>query len=77
MNTNIFHVTGFEGRYGITDEWQIWSYPWYANVHWKFLKQKIRKDGYRQVELRLGKNIHKSYLIHRLMADTFLPNPEW
>ena len=36
---------------------------------------KRKKDGYLQVKLRKnGKT--KTYLVHRLIAETFLPNPE-
>ena len=38
------------------------------------LNQYIEKDGYVHVWLRLGRG-HKSYRVHRLVAETFLENP--
>jgi hypothetical protein len=41
----------------------------------KILKTNINKDGYEQVTLKIeGKN--KTRLIHRLVADIFITNPE-
>lgn len=40
----------------------------------KFLKGSI-KNGYKTVKLTVN-NTKKDYLVHRLVAETFLPNPE-
>jgi len=40
----------------------------------KTLKQRLKKDGYYDIRLWY-KGRHKSFLIHRLVAVTFLDNP--
>lgn len=47
----------------------------YSTYQKKNLKLHLDKDGYRYVFLRIdGKNKRKQ--IHRLMAETFIPNPD-
>ena len=60
----------YESLYAATEDGQIYSYR-----SKKFLKPKVRKDGYLEITLcKEGKK--KSCLVHRLIAETFLPNPE-
>jgi len=42
----------------------------------KFLKPTPNPEGYLIVKLYEGKNIHKSFTIHRLVANHYIPNPE-
>lgn len=42
----------------------------------KFLMPSIRSDGYAQINIYVGGSKSKSIKIHRLIAETFLPNPE-
>ena len=58
-------IQGYENRYAITEEGQVWSYksqmfltPWLQN-------------GYEKVKLA-----NKNYRVHRLVAETYLPNPD-
>lgn len=39
------------------------------------LKPNIGKDGYIRVKL-YNKNVNKTYLLHRLIAQMFIPNPQ-
>ena len=62
-------VVGYEGIYGITSCGKVWSYR-----NECFLKPKVNKGGYLQVNLhKNGK--YKSYVIHRLVSEAYLPNP--
>ena len=58
-------IKGFENRYAITRDGRVWSYR--SN---KFLKPHLNRNGYYTVEL--GSKVYK---IHRLLAETFIPNP--
>lgn len=62
-------IVGFEGKYAITEEGKVWSY-----IHCCFLTPFLVK-GYFTVHLS-NNGISKHYKIHRLMAETFLPNPD-
>lgn len=58
-------ILGFEGLYAATEDGRVWSH-----IKNKFLQGSRNCIGYRQVTL-LG----KSFLVHRLVATAFLPNP--
>lgn len=62
-------IPGFEGKYAITEDGKVWSYS--KN---DFLSLFICKNYYRVNLSKDGK--HKQYFLHRLLALTFLPNPE-
>ena len=62
-------ITGFEGKYVVSTSGEV------INTQTaKVLKPKKRKDGY--LEVNLWKN-NKGYsmLVHRLVAETWIPNP--
>lgn len=64
------NIKGYEGLYGITSCGKVWSYR-----RKKFLKPGVNNDGYLYINLsKNGK--YKSYVIHRLVAEAYLPNPE-
>lgn len=63
-------IIGYEGFYAATEEGQIWSYK--SN---KFLKGTPNKAGYITVSFIKDKK-RKTYYVHRLIAETFLDNPE-
>lgn len=62
-------IKGYEGRYQISSDGKV------KNV----LKNKILKGtifaGYKGIQL-FTKGKYKSFLIHRLIAEYFIPNPE-
>ena len=63
-------IKNYEGIYGITSCGKVWSYKYK-----KFLTPRKGSHGYLQVGLRRDGEI-KSYLIHRLVAMAYLPNPD-
>lgn len=63
-------IKGYEGLYYATKDGNIWS----CYSH-KFLKIIYKSNGYGYV--RLSKDgIGKHYYVHRLIAETFIDNPE-
>ena len=62
-------ITGYEGLYAITDCGKVWSYR--KNI---FLKPFLAR-GYFKVRLCKDGN-NKQVLVHRLVAEAFLPNPQ-
>ena len=63
-------IIGYEGLYAITSCGKVYSYRTK-----KFLKPQKAGAGYLEVSLyKDGKQ--KKYLIHRLVAEAYLPNPE-
>lgn len=67
-------IEGFEGKYRISNLGNVMSYAVYSNG--KLMKPKYDKDGYLSIGLSMGKRGKIKYLrIHRLVAITFIPNP--
>ena len=61
-------IPGYEGLYAATEDGRIWSYR-----SKKFLKPS--KDRYSYLYVNLYKDgVRKTYRIHRLIAQTYLPN---
>ena len=63
-------IQGFEGRYAVTCDGEVWSH--YTH---KFLKHKLEKNGYHRVTLS-SNGVSKTYLIHRLVNAAFNDNPD-
>ncbi len=43
----------------------------------RILKQNLKKDNYLEVSISMGSRQNvKHYLVHRLVAEAFIPNPE-
>ena len=70
MLPDVTPIPGYEAYYGITQDGQVWSYR-----RGQFLTPKTDKNGYKEVCLSRDSRT-KYYRIHRLVAMTFLPNPE-
>ena len=64
-------IEGFEGLYAVTADGKVWSYR-----KQKFMKAADNGHGYLHVELTdaTGKKFKKR--INRLVAETYIPNPE-
>ena len=71
MKENWKKIEGFDGKYYISANGEIYSIP--AK---RILKPCIGNTGYEVVCLRAPNGKSKQYTVHRLVALTFLPNPE-
>lgn len=69
IRINIKDIEGYEGFYAITENGKVWSYK-----NDKFLKPISGGGGYFCVDLCKNGEL-KRYLLHRLVAETFIPNP--
>lgn len=73
-------IAGYEGIYEISNIGRVKSIGWYVNGERKrYARASIRVNGsttnsYPKVELAKGGKI-KTMLIHRLVAEAFVPNP--
>jgi len=76
-------IVGYEGLYAITDDGRVWSYPKLPrnpNGLWlkpqRLVKKRIDRD-YISLMVGLYKDGHcKSFLVHRLVAEVFVSNPD-
>ena len=62
-------IKDYEGLYAITRDGRVWSYK-----SKKFLKHGLVKGYHRVCLCKEGKC--KNFRVHRLVAQTFIPNPE-
>lgn len=63
-------IEGYEGRYAVTEDGQVWSH-----ISHKFLHPKVARNQYREVCLyKDGRK--KMFYVHRLVAAAFIPNPD-
>lgn len=68
-------IKGFDNQYWISDEGQVISLGNDKTRKTKILKARKNRLGYLQVNLHKdGKQ--KTYLVHRLVAEAFIPNPD-
>lgn len=75
-------IEGFEGKYQISSWGRVKSLERVEHDSWgrrypineKILKRRVNHDGYCEVVLCKNK-IQKPYRVHRLVAQTFIPNP--
>lgn len=68
-------VCGYGGLYMVSDLGRIKSFVYYNGANVRFLKPQISKRGYYFVDL-CKNNVKKKLLLHRLVAEAFIPNPE-
>lgn len=72
-------IKGYEGLYQVSNMGRVKSLERIDNsnhpVKEKILTQKIEKGGYLRVHLRTPQS-NKNILVHRLVALSFIPNPE-
>ena len=67
-------VPGYEGLYEVSNLGNVRSINWRNTGVVKNLYLKTHNKGYLQVELAKD-GIKKSFVVHRLVATAFLPNP--
>ena len=65
-------ISGYEGLYQISTFGRIKSF---IRNKVKICKPMINKNGYLRISLRKN-NIPKIFSVHRLVAQTFIPNPK-
>lgn len=63
-------VKGYEGLYAITSCGKVWSYK-----SKRFIIPHPNKKGYLRIKLYKN-NSYKTYSIHRLVAEAYIPNFE-
>lgn len=64
-------IKGYEGRYQISNEGRVKSL---IGSKEKILKPGLNFHGYEKVTLSKGNKV-KAHLVHRLVAQAFIPNP--
>jgi len=71
-------VQGYEGLYQVSNHGRIKSLPRLDSMGRQkgglVLKPKSRKDGYKRINLYY-KGKMETYLVHRIVANAFIPNP--
>ena len=68
-------IPGFEGRYAVTEDGRVWSYPKIAGgqLYGKWLRQSTHLRGYKVLDLFAnGARRGTQYRVHRLVALTYL-----
>lgn len=63
-------IPGFEGAYAATEDGRIWSHKTQ-----NFFSPWSNGQGYLYVTLQTAEG-QKNFRVHRLIAQTFIPNPE-
>lgn len=66
-------IEGYEGRYCCDREGYIYSM---RHNKWSRLTLTNHPEGYHQVTLYSGDKKRKHFLVHRIVASTWIPNPE-
>ena len=79
LENEIKDVVGYEGRYKVTSCGQIWSCDRITRhghkKKGKWLATYFNYGGYEHVDLSYDGIVTKQ-LVHRLVANAFIPNPE-
>ena len=78
------NIKGYEGRYAVTEDGKVWSYPkpyGSKNGVWLnptiYVKKRVATKDYKMAIVGLSDGIkQKKFLVHRLVAVAFIPNPE-
>ena len=68
-------IKDLEGKYQVSNFGNILSLNYHRSGKSRLLKPRKDKDGYLRVCLYKGKK-YKNFYIHRLVAETFIPNSE-
>lgn len=65
-------IPGFEGRYAVTTDGRVWSYPKARQKAGRWLKPGITKNGYLYVNLTIKPYRYKTFPVSRLILETFV-----
>jgi len=70
-------IEGYEGLYAITPDGHLYSYMRNGVGNWwgGFRTPFVNSRGYLQITLS-KKGVKKKFLMHRLVATYFIPNPD-
>lgn len=68
-------IAGYEGLYSISNDGTVFSHDYNHTKQTKQLKPVKRSDGYLMVNLYQDSKL-KIHFIHRLVLETFVPNPD-
>lgn len=68
-------IVGFEGKYRVSNTGKVLSLRYRGKYESKELTPKINQHGYAWVQLEKGDGTHACKLIHRLVAEVFIENP--
>lgn len=68
-------IEEFEGKYQISSMGRVKSLNFKLTGKEQIMSLKINKYGYKQILLYKDKK-YKTFLIHRLVAQAFIPNPD-
>lgn len=74
MNEEWRDIKGYEGLYQVSNLGRVKSLRYKRGEQEKILDGWISKEGYRKVSFYKD-NKRKDYLVHRLVAESFIPNP--
>ena len=69
--TKIKDIKGYNGEYKIDKDGNVWSFKYKEP---RILATWLGSSPYKQVQLCLNNKVQK-YLVHRLVAETYLENP--
>lgn len=77
-------ITGYEGKYQVSSEGQVKTLARKfidrsgrrQNIKERIMKLQTNKDGYKTVALHNGCGKGKTLFVHRLVCETFHPNPD-
>lgn len=79
MIEELYPIKDYEGRYSITKSGKVWSHPRGTGrgivKNGKFMSPALCGNSYFGVALYIDHKL-KWKSIHRLLAETFIPNPE-
>lgn len=68
-------ITGFEGLYAVTEDGDVWSHPKNGREG-LWLRPAVTSKGYLRVCLATTNGRRLNCRVHRLVALTFIPNPD-
>lgn len=68
-------IEGYNGRFQVSNLGRIKTFNYKNTGVEKILKPKKHSKGYLHIQLMSGE-LNKTFTIHRLVAEAFIPNPE-